>query len=125
MSVFQQKATSPAESPKLTLRLEDYELGTCIGQGSSACVYIAKYLPTGTQVAIKILDLDMFERNQIDELRVFFYFVDMIERDSDNDSIKTSQFASSTWFICSWIEIVHSHSFIALRFGFGYNEDCS
>lgn len=69
-SVFQPKATSPAEAPKLTLRLEDYELGTCIGQGSSALVYIAKYLPTETQVAIKILELDMFERNQIDELRV-------------------------------------------------------
>ncbi|KAJ3134881.1 hypothetical protein HK101_004293 [Irineochytrium annulatum] len=47
----------------------DYELGVPIGYGSSAIVCIARYRPTGRQVAIKIIDLDMFERNQIDELR--------------------------------------------------------
>ncbi|KAJ3097447.1 hypothetical protein HDU97_004857 [Phlyctochytrium planicorne] len=47
----------------------DYELGTTIGYGSSAIVYIAKYKPLGKIVAIKVIDLDMFERNQIDELR--------------------------------------------------------
>jgi hypothetical protein len=72
-SVFPPKPASPAELPKLTYALEDYEIGTCIGQGSSACVYIAKHLETETQVAIKILELDMFERNQIDELRVIFF----------------------------------------------------
>lgn len=49
----------------------DYELGTPIGFGSSAIVYIAKYKPLQKNVAIKMIDLDMFERNQIDELRVF------------------------------------------------------
>ncbi|KAI8607478.1 kinase-like domain-containing protein, partial [Chytriomyces sp. MP71] len=39
------------------------------GYGSSATVYIAKYLPLNKIVAVKVIDLDMFERNQIDELR--------------------------------------------------------
>ncbi|KAI8809933.1 kinase-like domain-containing protein [Cladochytrium replicatum] len=46
-----------------------YELGIAIGYGSSATVYIAKCLPMNKNVAIKMIDLDMFERNQIDELR--------------------------------------------------------
>lgn len=33
-------------------------------------VYLATYKPTKIQVAIKMIDLDQFERNQIDELRV-------------------------------------------------------
>lgn len=48
----------------------DYELGKPIGFGSSAVVYIALYKPLNKNVAIKMIDLDMFERNQIDELRV-------------------------------------------------------
>lgn len=66
---------------------EDYELGSAIGithyhvnklilstgYGSSAVVYIAKYKPLNKNVAIKMIDLDMFERNQIDELRVIHY----------------------------------------------------
>jgi serine/threonine protein kinase len=71
LSVFPTKDNPPVESSlKLTLRLEDYEMGPCIGQGSSALVHIASYAPTGIKVAIKVIDLDMFERNQIDELRV-------------------------------------------------------
>ena len=71
---------------------EDYELGNAIGTinlyfiiyiffeflilmieligfGSSAIVYIATYVPLGSLVAIKMIELDRFERNQIDELR--------------------------------------------------------
>lgn len=33
-------------------------------------VYSAIYIPHNKRVAIKVIDLDMFERNQIDELRV-------------------------------------------------------
>lgn len=40
------------------------------GYGSSAMVYSAVYIPHNKRVAIKVIDLDMFERNQIDELRV-------------------------------------------------------
>lgn len=40
------------------------------GYGSSAVVYAAIYKPMNKRVAIKMIDLDMFERNQIDELRV-------------------------------------------------------
>ncbi|KAI8141504.1 kinase-like domain-containing protein [Fennellomyces sp. T-0311] len=50
-------------------RLEDFELQSPVGYGSSAVVYSAIYKPLKKQVAIKIIDLDMFERNQIDELR--------------------------------------------------------
>lgn len=41
-----------------------------IGYGSSAVVYSAVYTPLNLRVALKMIDLDMFERNQIDELRV-------------------------------------------------------
>ncbi|ORX53602.1 kinase-like protein [Hesseltinella vesiculosa] len=47
----------------------DYALKEPIGYGSSAVVYEAIYKPTQRRVAIKVIDLDMFERNQIDELR--------------------------------------------------------
>jgi serine/threonine protein kinase len=43
---------------------------TRLGYGSSAIVYYAKYKPFNKEVAIKVIELDSFERNQIDELRV-------------------------------------------------------
>ncbi|KAF9992951.1 hypothetical protein BGZ65_011592, partial [Modicella reniformis] len=48
---------------------EDYDIRLPIGYGSSAVVYDAYYKPLNKRVAIKVIDLDMFERNQIDELR--------------------------------------------------------
>ncbi|KAF9086179.1 hypothetical protein BGX23_009087 [Mortierella sp. AD031] len=48
---------------------EDYDIRLPIGYGSSAVVYNAYYKPLNKRVAIKVIDLDMFERNQIDELR--------------------------------------------------------
>ncbi|KAF9579579.1 hypothetical protein BGW38_004107 [Lunasporangiospora selenospora] len=48
---------------------EDYDIRQAIGYGSSAVVYNAYYKPLNKRVAIKVIDLDMFERNQIDELR--------------------------------------------------------
>ncbi|KAK3826920.1 MAG: kinase-like domain-containing protein [Linnemannia elongata] len=48
---------------------EDYDIRLPIGYGSSAVVYNAYYKPLNRRVAIKVIDLDMFERNQIDELR--------------------------------------------------------
>lgn len=42
-----------------------------LGYGSSAVVYSAIYKPLNKRIAIKIIDLDLFERNQIDELRVY------------------------------------------------------
>ncbi|KAF9355544.1 hypothetical protein BGX26_006420 [Mortierella sp. AD094] len=48
---------------------EDYDVQLPIGYGSSAVVYNAYYKPLNRRIAIKVIDLDMFERNQIDELR--------------------------------------------------------
>ncbi|KAF9315847.1 hypothetical protein BG003_002587 [Podila horticola] len=48
---------------------EDYDIRQPIGYGSSAVVYNAYYKPLNRRAAIKVIDLDMFERNQIDELR--------------------------------------------------------
>ncbi|KAF9431974.1 hypothetical protein BGZ76_011465 [Entomortierella beljakovae] len=48
---------------------DDYDVKQPIGYGSSAVVYNAFYKPLNRKVAIKVIDLDMFERNQIDELR--------------------------------------------------------
>ncbi|KNE62628.1 STE/STE20/FRAY protein kinase [Allomyces macrogynus ATCC 38327] len=49
--------------------MDDYEVHETIGYGASAHVVLAKYKPTGRDLAIKIVDLDRFERCQIDELR--------------------------------------------------------
>ncbi|KAL1918481.1 uncharacterized protein VTP21DRAFT_3141 [Calcarisporiella thermophila] len=57
------------ESGSYSLNFEDYEIKSPIGFGSSAVVYHAIYKPTNKKVAIKMIDLDLFERNQIDELR--------------------------------------------------------
>ncbi|KAI7888765.1 kinase-like domain-containing protein [Mucor mucedo] len=48
---------------------DDFEIKNPIGYGSSAVVYNAIYKPKGMRIAIKMIDLDLFERNQIDELR--------------------------------------------------------
>ncbi|KAF9978121.1 hypothetical protein BGZ73_003693 [Actinomortierella ambigua] len=48
---------------------DDYDIRQPIGYGSSAVVYNAYYKPLSKRIAIKVIDLDMFERNQIDELR--------------------------------------------------------
>ncbi|KAL9548733.1 hypothetical protein MBANPS3_005550 [Mucor bainieri] len=50
-------------------KYEDFDIGKPIGYGSSAVVYEAIYKPLKKRVAVKMIDLDMFERNQIDELR--------------------------------------------------------
>ena len=43
-----------------------------IGYGASAIVYCAIYKPLNKRVAVKMIDLDFFERNQIDEVRVLY-----------------------------------------------------
>ncbi|KAI8880806.1 kinase-like protein, partial [Backusella circina FSU 941] len=50
-------------------QMDEFEIGEAIGYGSSAIVYKAIYKPTQKRMALKMIDLDMFERNQIDELR--------------------------------------------------------
>ncbi|ORZ00869.1 kinase-like domain-containing protein [Syncephalastrum racemosum] len=50
-------------------RIDDFDVKNPIGYGSSAVVFSAIHKPSGKRVAIKQIDLDMFERNQIDELR--------------------------------------------------------
>ncbi|KAG0162772.1 hypothetical protein DFQ30_001319 [Apophysomyces sp. BC1015] len=49
--------------------IDEFEFKGIIGCGSSAVVHSAIYLPLNKRVAVKVIDLDMFERNQIDELR--------------------------------------------------------
>jgi len=61
--------SSSSEDVQYSMKVSDYEIGNPIGYGSSAVVYIARYKPLNKNVAIKMIDLDMFERNQIDELR--------------------------------------------------------
>lgn len=81
-------------------------------------VYAAVYKPTKKPVAIKMIDLDMFERNQIDELRVSGLYIDCsiysnrchVARNSVDGIIQASQCASSIWLICIWIQIVYRHS---------------
>ncbi|KAJ1658288.1 hypothetical protein IWQ61_002457 [Dispira simplex] len=53
----------------LSNHIDDYCLDVAVGYGSSAEVYKAQHKPTHQIVAIKIIDLDRFERRQIDELR--------------------------------------------------------
>ncbi|KAI9279285.1 kinase-like domain-containing protein [Sporodiniella umbellata] len=56
-------------SPQPVWNMEDFEINQPIGYGSSATVYSAIYKPHHKKVAIKVINLDRFERNQIDELR--------------------------------------------------------
>jgi serine/threonine protein kinase len=89
-----------------------------IGYGSSAVVYEAMYKPLKKRVAVKMIDLDMFERNQIDELRVGsmmmtitcihfivanLYYYYSLERNSADGIIKTPQRIESIWIICERI----------------------
>ncbi|CEP07635.1 hypothetical protein [Parasitella parasitica] len=67
---LQSNAEGSAELPQSSqTNMDDFEIKQPIGYGSSAMVYSAVYLPHNKRVAIKVIDLDMFERNQIDELR--------------------------------------------------------
>ena len=59
----------PTDQPQFTQDLKDYELQTIIGYGSSAIVYQSIYKPLNRKVAVKEIDLDAFESNQIGELR--------------------------------------------------------
>ncbi|KAG2186162.1 hypothetical protein INT43_002600 [Umbelopsis isabellina] len=61
---------TPAQQESHTFNnIDDFEIKNPIGYGSSAVVYGAIYKPLNKRVAIKMIDLDLFERNQIDELR--------------------------------------------------------
>ena len=59
---------SEEDSLQFSSNSNDYEIGSAIGFCSSAVVYLATYRATGKKIAIKMIDLDRFERNQIDEL---------------------------------------------------------
>eukprot|EP00835_Amoeboradix_gromovi_P001147 NODE_46_length_27655_cov_0.671796.p6 type:complete len:598 gc:universal NODE_46_length_27655_cov_0.671796:110-1903(+) len=59
----------PPDAPLFSQDLNDYELQTVIGYGSSAVVYQGLYKPLNRKVAVKEIDLDSFESNQIGELR--------------------------------------------------------
>ncbi|KAL7314128.1 hypothetical protein PS15m_007779 [Mucor circinelloides] len=61
------ESSEPQQSSQTNM--DDFEIKQPIGYGSSAMVYSAVYIPHNKRVAIKVIDLDMFERNQIDELR--------------------------------------------------------
>ncbi|GAA5817360.1 hypothetical protein MFLAVUS_010904 [Mucor flavus] len=50
-------------------QIDDFDIREPIGYGSSAIVYKAIHKPYGKRMALKMIDLDKFERNQIDELR--------------------------------------------------------
>ncbi|KAJ9059493.1 hypothetical protein DSO57_1001566 [Entomophthora muscae] len=60
---------TPEQKNTLSSNAEDFDLIEPIGFGSSATVYLSLYKPTNLKVAIKVIDMDMFERDQIDELR--------------------------------------------------------
>ncbi|CAH1762753.1 8101_t:CDS:10 [Entrophospora sp. SA101] len=65
------KKSASIDEPVFSNSLEDYEIHTNrpIGYGASAVVYGALYKPLNKKVAVKTIDLDFFERNQIDEVR--------------------------------------------------------
>jgi hypothetical protein len=53
----------------------DYDIGSAIGYGSSATVHSAMFKPQNRMVAIKMIELELFGRNQIDELRVCVFVI--------------------------------------------------
>lgn len=62
-------STPTVSDHQYSMNVSDYQLGPVIGFGSSAVVHMAKYVPLQMDVAIKMIELDHFERNRIDELR--------------------------------------------------------
>ncbi|KAI9272760.1 kinase-like domain-containing protein [Phascolomyces articulosus] len=60
---------SASDAQVVIQNIDDFVIKGPIGYGSSAVVYSAVYTPLNYRVALKMIDLDMFERNQIDELR--------------------------------------------------------
>jgi serine/threonine protein kinase len=62
--------TTKTQANDFSTNPSDYEFIKIIGYGSSAIVHSAIYKPTNQKVAVKLIDMEMFERNQIDELRV-------------------------------------------------------
>lgn len=62
-------ADEDASKVEYSMNVSDYKLDDAIGYGSSAVVHLALYIPTQAYVAVKIIDLERFERNQIDTLR--------------------------------------------------------
>ncbi|KAJ1972580.1 hypothetical protein H4R35_004596 [Dimargaris xerosporica] len=66
-----QSARGDSDEPTIPFsnQATDYQLLEPVGYGSSAVVYKALHHPNQQVVAIKIIDLDAFERRQIDELR--------------------------------------------------------
>lgn len=76
LSMAQTLSSSSSADSSFSMSPDDYKLDQVIGQGSSAIVYLATYQKSSSscegkpqKVSIKVIDLDMFERNQIDELR--------------------------------------------------------
>lgn len=69
MSSISRFNTAAEEESSFSCNPEDFEIKNPIGYGSSAVVYNATYLPRNMRIAVKVIDLDFFERNQIDELR--------------------------------------------------------
>lgn len=65
----QKPSESSINDHQFSMSVSDYQLGAVVGFGSSAIVYMAKYLPLSMDVAVKMIELDHFERNRIDELR--------------------------------------------------------
>lgn len=49
--------------------MNDYETKNVVGYGATAQVAMAIFKPHNKKVAIKMIDIDKFERNQIDEVR--------------------------------------------------------
>ncbi|KAG1446866.1 hypothetical protein G6F56_009439 [Rhizopus delemar] len=60
---------TPVTEHHVADQIDDFDIREPIGYGSSAIVYKAIYKPSNKPTALKMIDLDKFERNQIDELR--------------------------------------------------------
>jgi len=59
-------------STPFTLNPADYEIGPAIGYGSTALVRLAKFKPLDRMIAVKIVDMELFEgaaSSQMDQLR--------------------------------------------------------
>lgn len=68
MSTGNQLKSVPEDVPVFSVNFQDYELHSPIGYGATATVTLATYRKNH-QVAIKMVDMDLFEQCQIDELR--------------------------------------------------------
>lgn len=103
-------------------KAEDYTLGETVGFGSSALVYSATHNATGERVAIKMIDLDRFERNQIDELRKEIQVMTLCKHENILNVLASFVDKSNLWIVTPFLKAGSCLDIMKNNFNTGFEE---